>query len=56
MNLTWLAQLVIGAAVEWAVFAVLTWLWAKRKLLPLLRKHGPALLALIKEENDGRAA
>jgi hypothetical protein len=49
VTLTWLAETVVGAAINVIVFGGLCWLWAKRKLLPLLRKHGPALLALMKE-------
>jgi hypothetical protein len=47
---TQVAQSVVDAIVSWSVFAFLTWAWAKRKLLPFLRNHAPAMLALYEKE------
>lgn len=56
MNSLWFAETVvgsiIGAVITFLVFGVLGWLWARRKLLPLLRKHAPALAAMIEGREE----
>lgn len=53
MNLLWLAETIAGSAISWAVFAGLTWIWAKRTLVPIWHQHvKPALAALAAREPD----
>lgn len=56
MNLHWFAQVVVEAAVSavisWVVFGVLALLWARRSLLPFLRKHAPEVACAILGKDD----
>lgn len=54
MSPLWFAQTVvgsiIGAVITFVIFGGLGWLWAKRKLVPFLRRH-PAIRAMFEERD-----
>lgn len=49
MSLEWFAETIVSAAVTWIVFALMTWAWARRKVLPFLREHAPTIAAMLRE-------
>jgi hypothetical protein len=52
MSLDSIAQTVVDAAITWTVYGVLTLLWARRKLLPFLRKHAPSIARALDDLAD----
>lgn len=49
MTPLWFAQTIVGAAISFAIWSVLAWVWARRKLIPFLRQHGPKLMAMYED-------
>jgi uncharacterized membrane protein YjjB (DUF3815 family) len=52
----WFAQTIVAAAITAAVSLIVIsfigWLWGRRKLAPFLRRHAPALLAMLAGRDD----